>query len=140
MMEFHRVWLSSALVVLVSGCAGSPVAVSMMEDREYEQLVKGRPDLIICKHYSESYARKPIVREILESKGLVPDDEWEYIDQKKIIIGMSRCGLYASWGAPKRENEYVSASGVRIQYIYGSLTGNYVYTNDGKITSWSKHE
>ena len=59
------------------------------------------------------------------------------IRKNKIFIGMSQCGLYASWGRPRDENTSVNKYSKRIQHIYGSRKKpNYVYTENGKVTSW----
>lgn len=57
----------------------------------------------------------------------------DLVIKEKIRIGASQCDLYASWGEPNSENRSVGRWGVHIQHIYDS---NYVYTENGVISSW----
>lgn len=55
--------------------------------------------------------------------------------KKEIIrISMNECTLYSSWGEPNKINNSVGKWGVHKQHVYGS--GQYVYTENGRITSW----
>jgi hypothetical protein len=55
--------------------------------------------------------------------------------KKEIIrIGLNECTLYASWGEPDKVNNSVGRWGVHKQHVYGR--GQYVYTENGRITSW----
>ena len=56
------------------------------------------------------------------------------ITGKKIKTGMSECELYASWGLPDSQHRSVGSWGVHTQNIY--VGGNYVYTENGRVTSW----
>jgi len=60
--------------------------------------------------------------------------EWDLIENEKIRVGMSKCGLLASWGKPGRINR---SSHGPAQWVYGG-SGNrsYVYVRGGKIKSW----
>lgn len=51
-----------------------------------------------------------------------------------IKLGISECQLYASWGLPEDQNQSVGRWGVHTQHVYG--LGNYVYTENGRVTSW----
>lgn len=55
------------------------------------------------------------------------------IRKEKVRIGMSECELYAAWGLPGEQNRTVGSWGVHIQHIYGN---SYVYTENGRVTSW----
>lgn len=54
--------------------------------------------------------------------------------KERIRMGISECQLFASWGLPEDQNRTVGGWGVHIQHVYGS--GTYVYTENGKVTSW----
>lgn len=55
--------------------------------------------------------------------------------KKEVIrMGMNECTLYASWGEPDRVNNSVGRWGVHKQHVYDR--GQYVYTENGRITSW----
>jgi hypothetical protein len=69
----------------------------------------------------ESSRRKLKFSDALVTKGLIK-------------IGSSECQLYASWGLPEDQNRTVGGWGVHIQHIYGN--GTYVYTENGRVTSW----
>lgn len=56
------------------------------------------------------------------------------VRKEKIRIGVSECQLYASWGLPNSQNKSVGQWGVHVQYVYGD--GTYVYTENGRVTSW----
>lgn len=56
------------------------------------------------------------------------------IKEGKIKLGMSECELYASWGIPEEKNQSVGQWGINVQHVYGN--GTYVYTENGKVTSW----
>jgi len=55
------------------------------------------------------------------------------VSNKQFRLGMTQCDMYASWGSPDEENRSVGAWGVHIQHVYD---GAYVYTENGRITSW----
>lgn len=57
------------------------------------------------------------------------------IREEKVLIGMTECDLYASWGYPQSENRSVGSWGVHIQHVYGDF-GPYVYTENGRVTSF----
>ncbi len=57
------------------------------------------------------------------------------IRSKTLRMGISECELYASWGHPSSRNRTVGSWGVHIQHVYGDF-GNYVYTENGRVTSW----
>ena len=58
----------------------------------------------------------------------------EAIIKQKIFRGMSESALVESWGRPEEINSSVGSWGTHKQYVYGS--GNYVYVENGVITSW----
>ena len=55
------------------------------------------------------------------------------IRKEQVRIGMSECQLYAAWGLPSDQNRTVGSWGIHIQHIYGNA---YVYTENGRVTSW----
>lgn len=57
------------------------------------------------------------------------------IREERIRIGMSECELYAAWGFPKSNNRSAGSWGIHIQHLYGDW-GPYVYTENGRVTSW----
>ena len=74
---------------------------------------------------------------MLMEKGL-SKNELDLARQHKIQIGMSACGLYASWGKPTKQNISNYSWGQNIQNVYGSYKSSnidYVYTKNGVISS-----
>ena len=109
--------------------------------------LKERPSLKLADdyyewiHYGEmSETAKADYEEELTKRG-VTESDWKLIRNNKINIGMSRIALYCSWGSPQRNSESVSRLGSRVQHIYRPITSLnpvYVYTENGKVTSWQK--
>ena len=85
-----------------------------------------------------SQLRRTIVRERCRSTLDWNEEACRLIDEKKIVLGMTDEQLRLSWGAPGRVNRSVGSFGVHEQWIYprGSVTDDYVYVEDGKVTSW----
>lgn len=71
-------------------------------------------------------------KELLQRKLSVKDS---IIKLEKIKLGISVCSLYASWGNPRDENVSVGSWGTHTQHIFAN---NYVYSENGKITSWQQ--
>jgi len=71
-------------------------------------------------------------KEALEKAKQVPLD---------LSVGMDEAYLPAVKGRPRKVNVTESASGTRKQYVYERSSGNeYVYTVNGKVTSWQSVE
>lgn len=118
---------------LLLSCAGSPFRISMMSPDE----LKLQNSYNLCKAYAFSLDNK-IKYELIRRKA-IPRHEWLLIEKNKIHMGMSEDGLTCSWGAPDKINKTVTQYGVSRQWVYRSCSyckGRYVYTRDGKITSW----
>ncbi len=123
-----------ALVMAVTGCAGSPARLSMMSPDELAAV--RLPDL--CNAYA-SMRSGDVEAEILRRQAIT-DDEWELVREKKIAIGMSTCALLASWGAPNTINASASRAGERQQWVYGMCQfckRRYVYVRGGEVIGWS---
>lgn len=77
---------------------------------------------------------KEKAKKIANLKKKFTDYEVEAIMSNQIYIGMSEEALIESWGKPDHINEDVGAWGVHKQYVYW---GDYVYIENGKISSYS---
>lgn len=112
---------------------------SFTQIREFDRISEVK-DPLVCNAYNYNIRanmtnlNEMIVEEINKRKLLSPE-EWELVKNKKIKIGMSLCGLLASWGKAYPINSSVSASGNRTQHVYRQNDA-YVYTQNGYITSW----
>ena len=126
------------LVVLVLvGCAGSPMAVSMMSIDEL-----ARQDTnSICAAYHVSPSAK--IESEIRLRRVVAESEWKEIEARSIVIGMSECALLCSWGTPGpwgRIHDYVQAGASIRQYVYRPCTScrtKFVYVERGRVTAWS---
>ncbi len=126
---------AAGIATLLAGCA-APTSADLAR----------RDTLSICTSYGVFknggiYGHMlPPMRAELDLRAVVSSAEWSLIDRGAIQIGMSQCALYASWGSADRENRSVGSGGVRIQHVYRSgyryIKANYVYTENGRVTSW----
>ena len=58
----------------------------------------------------------------------------QYILKEKIVLGMTKEDVEASWGKPNDIHRSVYSFGVHEQWIYGSR--NFLYFEDCILTSW----
>jgi hypothetical protein len=141
--KFHTLLIVLRFTMI--SCAGSPAMIRNASPDELKtvstlDLIRGYNFLSATTPFSkwEPKSRTPNVKAELKNRNLVPDHEWESIDRRAIKIGMSEMGLYISWGFPTKTNKTVSSSGTRKQCIYDNRehARDYVYIENGKITSW----
>lgn len=128
--------LLTLVVLLVGGCvtlSSSEQAASLDDNslclRAFAPLRGG-----IYGHTPDAIARAEISR-----RGLIKDAEWTLIDQQKIRVGMSECGLLASWGRPSTINSSVGSFGKSKQYVYRGYFAsgtNYVYVKNGVVEAF----
>lgn len=79
--------------------------------------------------------RADLHRQVDICKGL---SKWEkkLVKNGEITLGMSEKALVCSWGKADHINKSVGPWGVHKQWVYGN--GQYVYTENGKVTSWQQ--
>ena len=129
-------WAFVLVPLLVLGCAGSPTRVALMKSDR----LKAVSTLDLCK----SYYMRPTIKLKLEltERNVFTSDEWSFIDQQKIHIGMRELALVCAWGHPGlfgSVSESVDEEVVHKQWVYRACPGckaQYVYTENGKVTSW----
>lgn len=80
---------------------------------------------------SSAYRKR---KEYVEKNNSLTDVVKKAILAEKVVIGMTKEDVEASWGKPKDINRTVGSWGVHEQWVYGS--SNYLYFEDGKLTSW----
>lgn len=126
----------TTLFVLI-GCQGSPMHISSLSSKQLDSISSWD----LCNAYHLNHEDK--VREELLRQGEIPINEWKFIDQKKIHIGMSKLCCVCAWGDPRvfgRINKSVGSWGVHEQWVYkqviGQYSATYVYFENGKISSW----
>lgn len=124
------------LPLLVFGCADSPSRILLKKSAK----LKAVSTLDLCKSY---YLRPTVkVRLELKERNEFTPDEWSFIDQQKIYIGMRELALVCAWGYPGLFGSVAESANEEIvhkQWVYRTCPGCkalYVYTENGKVTSW----
>ena len=135
-MKFISIVWISAVAIILSGCAATMVNMNNLKNED---------SLRLCAAYGHMYttqSQKEKIADELNRRNAITSKEWYLINANKISIGMSRCALYASWGAPWKTNKSVGGWGEHIQHVYGMpsqySSSNYVYTRNGRVSSWQK--
>ena len=123
-----RLALTLAVVVGIAGCA-TPLP-EMSAD-------------FLCVHYAYNNQSKsdklPAIRDEIQRRKLLAENEQSAVEQGVLRIGMSRCAMLAVQGLPLAENRSTSAAGSYVQHVFNSPRGGkrvYVYTTNGRVTSW----
>lgn len=131
MMVLTAGLLSSAL--LIASCAGSPFRIAMMDKAELRQV----DDYTLCGAHGCKFVQRDRIAAEIRRRGLFTLEEWEMIKERKIRVGAKELLLFASWGLPTNSNRTLTAYGKNIQHIYriSEYTNNYVYVENGKITT-----
>ena len=78
-------------LILIAGCAGSPIAISMKSPEE----LKIVPDEQLCAAYGSIYKNKKLKNE-LESRNLFTKKEWQAIEDHDVFVGMSKNAFFAA--------------------------------------------
>lgn len=124
------------VVFILTGCANSPIRVSMMS----EEALKDVPSPSLCNTYS-MYGNDKVKVE-LKRRGEIAAEDWYLIDNNKIGIGMGELALVCLKGFPGNFggiNTSTGSWGTQKQWVYrpcGGCGAHYVYTKNGKVTSW----
>lgn len=114
--------------------------------RIHLEMVRESPNTYICAAYGRIVRKEGLERfkyfddgdeaavleEVKRRKITVNQ---KLVEGEKLKMGMSDCELLASWGYPEDINRSVGSWGTHVQYVYRSLK-TYVYTRNGKVTSW----
>lgn len=126
-----RLGAAALCAVLMSACAGSPMRLSMMD----EEGLKLEKTAVIAQAYG--FGQYDNLRAELKRREAFTEQEWAWIDAKQLGMGMSVEAMYASWGTPSHQNSTVTRAGRHVQHVYGGgAHATYVYTENGRITSW----
>ena len=138
-----RLAIQIGIVIAITGCTGMEYVgfgnsnLAKMSPEELKS--QGSTDL--CKSYANS--RDQEVRAEILRREEIPERDWIAISAKKIQIGMSELGLICSWGTPGIWGDINTSTGrwgTHRQWVYRSCDmcdATYVYTENGKVTSWS---
>lgn len=134
----HRIVLAlvAPLLLLIAGCAGSPLSLASMDPAQ----LATQSDASLAQAYGA--VRNSGVRAEIERRKLFTSREWSLIESNGVAVGMSELALLASKGLPTiygGVNETVTATGTNRQYVYRATTYNkpaYVYVENGRVTAY----
>lgn len=124
------------LPLLVFGCAGSPSRVLLANSEKLQEV----SSFDLCR----SFFVRPTARlrlELKERNEFTPE-EWDFIDEQRIYVGMRELALVCAWGYPGffgSVSESVVEEVTHRQWVYRACPGCralYVYTEHGKVTGW----
>lgn len=124
------------LPLLVLGCAGSPGRVLLTKSDQ----LKDVSTFDLCKTYFLNPTAK--LKLELKERNAFTAEEWSFIDQQKIYIGMREVALVCAWGYPGVfgwVTESVTEQGTHWQWVYRPCPvckAQYVYVEEGKVTNW----
>lgn len=110
-------------IIVVSGCLGLESGC-----REYDA-------------YTGQCTDSPRLDDLRRQTAIDNYPEWSdiivsRISAGKISLGMTKEQVIASWGKPDDINRSVGSWGVHEQWVYGNPYRNYLYFENGILTSW----
>ena len=121
--------------LLMTGCAGSPYRVSLMDAQE----IKTVPNHELIGALENKYYRNQIIFMEAVRRDMLTHEEVKLIKNKVIRRGMRVEVLVYSWGRPDKINRFVGMLGERQQFVYGFYSisePTYVYVKNGVVTDW----
>ena len=80
----------AVVVMIIIGCAGSPLAISLMSAGD----LKNVSDQQLCAAYA--YSKSKTVRAELAGRNLFNDKEWKAIEKGDVFVGMSKNAMLAA--------------------------------------------
>jgi hypothetical protein len=126
--------LMIASSALIACTRGSPADITMKS----EQQLQSEATLDLCSAYGVNAQAK--VRKELMRRNAIVLPEWTQIDAQEVGIGMSTCGVLASWGPPTTIHRTITGTRERMQFIYGSNCrrcggADYLVIENDRVTS-----
>jgi len=120
-----------ALCAVLAGCAG-------LASKSPEEMRAADPGQL-CFAYKQTHS--PVVRQVLEDRGIVKPEQWVVIDKGTTKIGFSEAALVCALGYPVKVNDSVSRAGVSRQWVfrngYRDSDRLYIYTDGSEVTGWN---
>lgn len=99
----------------------------------------------LCQHFGNNFAgqtdRVPSIRAELQSRKLINERDWAFVERRELYVGMTICPMFAIQGSPVTQNSTTTSAGTSIQHVfvnYNTLKREYVYTSNGRVTAWQK--
>ena len=130
------------LLSFLVACASTPDPIASVATMSSDQLREQYIDLL-CNAYGRGHYEN-VRLELLRREALTPK-EWKMVEQHQIGIGMSECGLMASWGRPgvyvTRSRSMISTETIT-DWTFQDCTvcrAHHVTTRDGKIIQWEQN-
>ena len=124
------------LPLLVLGCAGSPGWLLFTNSEKLREV----SSVDLCKSFYLRPAAE--LRLELEERNEFTPEEWSFIDEHRIYVGMRELALVCAWGYPGffgSVSESVFDDVTHLQWVYRACPGCkalYVYTENGQVTGW----
>ncbi len=93
----------------------------------------------VYRNYQTEHMKKEVSR-----RGLFNDEDWANVDDRAVVIGMTKFGVIAAKGLPESRNRTVSAAGVHEQWSYKKRFPAknwdmiYIYLEDDIVSSWQE--
>lgn len=87
----------------------------------------------------EVAALPPRARAVCKRHPSFDADACAAIAKREVKIGFSPAEIRAAWGAPDHVNTSFAYGHTTEQWVYGNQ-GQYLYLDDGKLTSWQSDE
>lgn len=135
-------------VMLRSKTGIGPISYQMISEPARSEFIAARDLAISTKKKKEDAAQKAIADKEAADRGKIQNAKTHAesveaaIAQRKIIVGMTRSEAERAWGEPTRKNTSRGSRGSREQWVYvrSKTVSQYVYFEDGLLTSWQSSE
>lgn len=128
-----KLFFIAVATVLLAGCIGSPLNVSMRSATGLKSVSNAQ----LCSTYGEM-PNKTIATEI-KQRQLFPDEFWSLINSNRVVVGMTKLSVLASWGRPEAINRIRTANDENEQWCFHRMYARgdeYVYFNSlGIVTA-----
>jgi hypothetical protein len=136
-----RYTIIAVCLLVLSGCtglAGSPMRLSTAPQTELRAATDTQ---ILTAMQYKSYDTDQIYAEAV-TRGLIAEDEVEYIKHNDLFIGMTENALHGSRGYGHKVNKTVTRDGTYKEYVYGTKIGSrkFVYVENGLVSAWKDYD
>ena len=126
-------WILLAFIIMLFYALGTE-AVRISDEGTAQQSETVRQEEIARKARPDDL--KSLTRRAVR-EACVKHDDWDIetcraMDEKKVAIGMTAEQARLAWGKPGDVNSTITSYGRSEQWVYD---GNYIYVENGKVTS-----
>lgn len=120
----------------LTGCFSPQAVQSNIHNESDLQLAQdyygAKPMTCVGNYYCDD------VRSELQSRDVIPADEWTYVNSNTVVIGMGALAVVAAWGQPTDVNTTTTSAGEEDQWVYSpceTCKSSYVYLKNGVVTA-----